>query len=44
MHFSFMNAILLHNDHRHVSAAHLTIFRVVNESVQCDGITDRYNL
>jgi len=25
----FMNVILLHSNHRHVSATHMTIFRVV---------------
>ena len=34
-----MNVILLQRDHRHVSAAHVAIFRVVSERVQCDGIT-----
>jgi hypothetical protein len=29
MNFDFMNAILLHNDHRHVAATHLAVFRVV---------------
>jgi hypothetical protein len=37
MHFSLMNVILLHSDHRHVSAAHVTIFRVVSERARCDG-------
>jgi len=39
MHLSFMNVILIYSDHRQVSAAHVVIFRVVSERVQCDGIT-----
>jgi len=30
----FMNAILLHSDHRHVSANRVAIFRVVRTSVE----------
>ena len=26
MHFGFMNVILLHSDHRHVSVTHMVIF------------------
>ena len=37
-----MNIILLHSDHRHVSATNMAIFRVVNASIQiyvcCVGI------
>ena len=39
MHFSFMNVVLSHSDHLHVSATRVAIFRVVGERVQCDGIT-----
>jgi len=34
MHFGFMNAILLYNDHWHVLATHVTIFKVVSASIQ----------
>jgi len=34
MHFGFMNVILLHNDHRHVSVTNVAIFRVVNAKLQ----------
>jgi len=40
-HFSFMNVILIQRDHLHVSAAHVAIFRMVSERIQCDGITTR---
>jgi len=34
MQFGFMNVILLHSDHRHVSATHVVIFRVVSARIQ----------
>jgi len=34
MRFGFMNVILLHSDHRHVSATHVVIFRVVSSRIQ----------
>ena len=34
MHFGFMNIILLHINHRHVSATHMAIFRVVSARIQ----------
>jgi len=34
MHFGCMNLILLYSDHRHVSATHEAIFRVVSERLQ----------
>ena len=43
MHCGIINVILLHTDHRHVSATHVAIFRVVRASIQthlqCVGIT-----
>jgi hypothetical protein len=33
MHFGFMNVIVLHSVHRHVSATHAAIFRVVRAAV-----------
>ena len=34
MHFGFMDAILLPTVHRHVSAIHVAIFRVVRKGIQ----------
>jgi len=34
MHFAFMNVILLYSNHRHVSATHVAIFRVVSARIQ----------
>jgi len=34
MHFGCMSAILLYNDHRHVLATHIPIFRVVGARIQ----------
>jgi len=34
MHFGFMNIILLHSNHRHVSATHVGIFGVVSARIQ----------
>jgi len=34
MHFGFMNVILLYSDHRHVSATHMAIFRLVGAKIQ----------
>jgi len=32
--FGFMDVILLHNGHQHVSATYVTIFRVVTTRIQ----------
>jgi hypothetical protein len=34
MPFGFLNIILLHSDHRHVSAVHVVIFRMVSAQIQ----------
>jgi hypothetical protein len=34
MHLGFMNVISLHSDHRHVSATHVAIYRVVRGTIQ----------
>jgi len=34
MHFGFMNVMLLHNDHRHVSVNHVATVRVARARVQ----------
>ena len=45
MSFASMNAILLYSDRRHVSATHVTIFRVVRARIriylQCVGNTSQ---
>ena len=33
-----MNVILLHNDHRHVSATYVAIFMVVRTRIQIQGV------
>ena len=48
MHCGFINVILLHSDHQHISAIHVAIFRVVRASIQmhlqCIGITPQSNI
>jgi hypothetical protein len=43
MQFRFMNVILLHSDHQHVSTTRVAIFRVVSARIQiylkCFGIS-----
>ena len=43
MHFGLMNMILIQGDNRHVSATHVSIFRVESARIQiyvhCVGIT-----
>jgi len=39
-HFAFMNAILLHGGHRHVSSTHLTVFRVLSARIR--GLLEKY--
>jgi len=34
MHFGFMNVILLYYGHRHVTATHVAIFRVLKTRIQ----------
>ena len=34
MHFGSMNVILLYSKYRHVSAAHIAIFKVVSARIQ----------
>jgi len=34
VHFGFMDVILLHSDHQHVLATHVTNFRVVKTGIQ----------
>jgi len=45
MHFGFMHAVLLYSNNRHVSATHVSIFRVVSARIQiylrCIRITAR---
>jgi hypothetical protein len=48
MHFGFMNVILIHSDHRNVSATHVTICSVFSARIQiylyCVGITPQLKL
>jgi len=34
MHFGFIDVILLHSGHRHVSVTHVAIFRVARTGIQ----------
>jgi len=46
MHFGFINVILLRNDHLHVSATHVAIFRLVRARIQlwCIGSLHSWKL